>query len=158
MLSLINNANTVLLTYSTNANIINIATFTLDMNAFALTYVNAVSNVLSFKSQIEHVDNKCTLKQCLLTVKEQNNVNIMSYLYIYDTQRNQVLFISLPYKIFGIGKYFSLAVRKDSDVNDKFVLVKDNAFEYHIEEQNKDEHVKMCDQQEKAVPHVLNCK
>ena len=95
------------------------------MNSLTLTYVNAGSNMLSFKSQIEHIDNNCTPKQCLLAVKEQDNVNIMSYLYIYDTQRNQVSFVSL-------------SIREDNDVNDKFVLVKDNAFTYHSEEQNKD--------------------
>ena len=46
-LSLINNtnANTVLLTYSTNTNKINIAIFTLNMNTLTLTYVNTVLNI-----------------------------------------------------------------------------------------------------------------
>ena len=46
--------------------------------------------------------------------------------------------------IYIVGKYFSFAIREDNDVNDKFVLVKYNAFVYHSEEQNKDAHVKMC--------------
>ena len=33
---------------------------------------------------------------------------------------------------------FHYRIRKDNDVNEQVVLVKDNAFEYHSEEQNKD--------------------
>ena len=120
------------------ANSFILVTFALDIKALALSYIFTVSNILSLESHIEHIDNKCTLRHCLLVVKEQYNPNIMSYLYTYDPLRNEVSFVSAPYKNFGVGKYFSLTIREDNEVNDKFILVKDNAFAYHSEEQNKD--------------------
>ena len=65
--------------------------------------------------------------------------------------------LDYKYVNFGVGKNFNLDIFQDP-INKKlkYFIVKDNAFCYHNENQNKDAFVFVCEQKEYQMSHVLN--
>ena len=151
------NKKDILLVYTTSQNQLNTAVFEYNISTnLSLTFISSYQNLISLKSHIEHLDIKCTSKHCLLLVKEYSHQNIISHLFNYYPRKTMLKFYASPYKNFGVGYFFSLSLSEVDNVKDKFILLKDNAFCYHSEEQNKDATIKMCDQIETMQPHILN--
>ena len=152
------NKNDILLVYTTSQNQLNTAVFEYNTfpNNLTLTFISSYQNLIHLHSHVEHLDMKCTSKYCLLLLKEYSQLNVISHLFNYYPRNTMLKFYASPYKNFGVGYFFSLALSEVDNVKDKFILLKDNAFCYHSEEQNKSPHVKVCDQVEQMQPHILN--
>ena len=124
-------------------------------NLIYINEKNLPSNIINFNNSIKNIAIKCYNEKCLLLYQENNDIYINSYLISYNDNMKQLLVYK--YVNYGVGLNFNLDIFQDP-INKKlkYFIVKDNAFCYHNENQNKDAFVFVCEQKEYQMSHVLN--
>ena len=114
-----------------------------------------ISKAIILSKEIQNINIKCSFENCLLLYSLKEDENKINSFFIEIKEEFQL--ISNKYKYFGVGENYSLKVfNSPKDKKDKFFLVKDSAYCYHNEKNNKNANILMCDQKEISIPYVLN--
>ena len=148
--------NNLIFSFANPINKNNITFFILNYNIIDDNIIfinNSLNYNINFYSNIENIALKCLNKICLFLYKETLFQNISSYIIIYEKNEFQIK----KYVNFGVGINFDLDIFQDPvSLKLKYFIVKDNAFCYHNNNQNKDAFLFVCEQRETNMKHVLN--
>ena len=113
----------------------------------------ALSHSIPLLSTLRDINLKCANGNCLILYQYDNHSVIKSiYLTIIN---NSITVMNTDWKSFGVGGNFSLDMLSHNG-KEKFFVVKDGGFCYHNDAANKGAYVKICDQTEVSMPHILN--
>ena len=109
--------------------------------------------IINFSNNIRDINIKCFGNDCLLLHQFVDDTEMNSSYITVDN--NDDMIVNLNWKKFGVGNNFSLDIINDG-IKTYFFIVKDGAYCYHTEAKNKDAKIKVCDQKEISMPHILN--